>query len=155
MAEFIALNEAWISQHFRIEDFDRALARDPMRIVREGGAILTMTEHGRVVGGCALFREDRHRYQLARMTVAAAERGQGRGSTLVAAALERARAMGASSVYLLTNTALAPAVRLYRRHGFVPIHEGPHPCYARRDLVMERTIDRAAAATSGYGGAVP
>ncbi|MGJ4730745.1 GNAT family N-acetyltransferase [Luteimonas sp. SDU101] len=151
-ADLIRLNEAWISEYFRIEDFDRALARDPMRIVRDGGALITMSDGGRVVGGCALFREGADRFQLARMTVASAERGKGRGAILIATALERAASMGAGSVSVLTNTRLAPAVHLYRKHGFVPVHEGPHPHYARCDLVMERQLaPEVGSVASGQG----
>jgi len=139
-ADFIGLNEAWITEHFRLEDFDLALARDPMRIVREGGALITMSQDGVVVGGCALFRERADRFQLARMTVAAAQRGKGLRSILIETALGRAAAMGAASVYLLSNTRLAAAVHLYRKHGFVPIHEGADSGHARCDLIMERAI---------------
>lgn len=139
-AKFIRLNEAWISEYFRLEDFDLALARDPMRIVREGGALITMSHRGAVIGGCALFRERADRFQLARMTVAAAQRGRGRGSILIETALARAAAMGATSVYLLSNTRLAAAVHLYRKHGFAPIHEGADSGHARCDLIMERAI---------------
>ena len=137
---FIRLNEAWIQAYFRLEEFDHALARDPMRIVRDGGALLTLARGERVLGGCALFKEGPHRYRLARMAVAESERGRGLGARLMQAAMARAVDLGATSVYLLSHTRLASAVRLYRRHGFVPTHEGPHPVHARCDLVMERTL---------------
>lgn len=139
---FIRLNEAWISEHFEIEAGDRALARDPMRIVREGGSLITLADEGRVVGTCALVKEGRDRYQLARMTVAAALRGNGWGHALVGLALERARSLGASSVYLLSNTRLAAAIHLYHRYGFEVVRQGPHPQYARCDIVMELHLPR-------------
>ena len=60
----VRLNEAWIRACFRLEDFDHAFARDPMRIVRDGGALLTLARGRQVVGGCALLREDPHRFRL-------------------------------------------------------------------------------------------
>lgn len=71
--DFIRLNEQWIAEHFRIEAADRALAADPMKVVREGGHIVSLVEDGRVVGVCALFRESSRRYELARMAVEPAE----------------------------------------------------------------------------------
>lgn len=56
------------------------------------------------------------------------------------AALAKAREQGASSVYLLSNTSLASALALYRRHGFQAVSEGPHPVYARCNIVMERGL---------------
>ena len=141
---FVRLNEQWIKEHFSLEESDQALAADPYRIVRDGGHILSLVEGGRVVGVCALFREDARRWQLARMAVDPRERGKGYGDALIVAALRQARADGATSVYLLSNTALKPAIALYRKHGFVTRSDGPHPVYSRCNVVMElRLADSA------------
>jgi ribosomal protein S18 acetylase RimI-like enzyme len=136
-AAFIRLNEQWISEHFTLEEADRRLASDPFTIVREGGHILSLVEGGEVVGVCALLGGDGHRFQLARMAVDPGKRGRGHGDTLMTAALRQARADGAASVYLLSNTVLAPAIALYRKYGFLTVSEGPHPQYARCNIVME------------------
>ena len=136
-AEFIRLNEAWISEHFQIEKGDLSLARDPMRVVREGGSIISLDRGDRIVGVCALFNEGAGRFQLARMAVEKSERGKGLGKKLLGVALERARNMGASSVYLLSNTCLQAAIHLYQRHGFKTVSTGRHPTYARCNIVME------------------
>lgn len=134
---FIRLNEQWISEHFAPEEADRRLASDPFRIVREGGHILSLVEDGVVVGVCALLGGNGHRFQLARMAVDPRKRGRGHGDRLMTAALRPARADGAASVYLLSNTVLAPAIALYRKYGFRTLSEGPHPHYARCNIVME------------------
>ncbi|MCB1889613.1 MAG: GNAT family N-acetyltransferase [Rhodocyclaceae bacterium] len=139
-AEFIRLNELWITEHFGLEASDRKLAEDPYRIVRDGGHILSLVEEDRVLGVCALFRDSPQRYQLARMAVAPAERGKGHGAQLLQAAITQAERAGAESVYLLSNTVLASAIALYRRHGFETVSEGPHPVYARCNIVMERKL---------------
>jgi N-acetylglutamate synthase-like GNAT family acetyltransferase len=138
--DFIRLNEQWIAEHFAIEDADRALAANPFRIVEEGGHIFALVEGGRVVGVCALVREGDGRYQLARMAVEPGERGKGYGDVLLEAALREARKAGASGVYLLSNTKLAPAIALYRKHGFKTVSECPHPVYSRCNVVMELTF---------------
>jgi len=154
---FVRLVEAWLDATWGLEEADRALSRDPLRIVREGGSLLSLARGDEVVGVCALFREGPDRFQLARMTVAERERGNGHGERLLLAALDRARDLGAASVYLLTNTALGPAVHLYRKHGFRTVRDGPHPEYARCNLVMERRMesggddDTAVASTVGAG----
>jgi N-acetylglutamate synthase and related acetyltransferases len=135
--DFIRLNEAWISEYFQLEEGDRALARDPMRIVREGGSILTLTNRGAVIGACAVLREDADTMLLARMAVAASERGKGWGRILLATALQRARDLGARRVRLLSNTRLAAAIHLYEAAGFRAVQRGPHPDYTRCDIVME------------------
>jgi len=136
-APFIRLNEIWIREHFALEEADHRLAADPMRIVADGGHILSLVEDGEVVGVCALFKESAQRFQLARMAVEPTLRGRGLGQQLIEAC---ARQQGATSVFLLSNTVLAPAIALYRKHGFSVIAEGPHPQYARCNIVMERLL---------------
>lgn len=138
--EFVRLNELWIEAYFQLEESDRRLAANPMQVIANGGHIISLVEGGRVVGVCALFNDGDRRYQLARMAVEPGERGKGHGNTLIEAALARAADEGASSVYLLSNTVLQPAIALYRKHGFVTVAEGPHPVYARCNIVMERAL---------------
>jgi GNAT superfamily N-acetyltransferase len=135
--DFVRLNERWISEHFSIEEADRKLAANPFKIVSDGGHIISLVENGHVVGVCALFKIDEDRYELARMAVDPVERGKGYGDVLITAALRRARDKGASTITLDSNTALAPAIALYRKHGFKTVSEGPHPEYARCNIVME------------------
>jgi ribosomal protein S18 acetylase RimI-like enzyme len=51
--------------------------------------------------------------------------------------------MGATDVRLYTNTVLSPAVALYRKFGFRTVSEGPHPLYARCNIVMEKSLEPA------------
>jgi putative acetyltransferase len=138
--EFIRLNEIWIKEHFVLEEADRKLADDPYKIVRDGGHILSGVEQDRVVGVCALFKDSPTRYQLARMAVDPNERGKGYGETLIQAAIDLAKRDGAEKLYLLSNTALVPAIALYRKYGFEILSEGQHPLYARCNIVMEREL---------------
>lgn len=138
--EFIRLNEQWISEHFELEDSDRRLASDPMKVIADGGHIISLHEGGRVVGVCALFKESADSYQLARMAVEPSERGKGYGNTLLEAALDSAKKKGARRVVLFSNLVLAPAIALYRKYGFATKYEGKHPLYARCNIVMERTL---------------
>jgi ribosomal protein S18 acetylase RimI-like enzyme len=138
--EFIRLNELWISEHFSLEEGDRALAANPGKVVSDGGYIFSLLDGGQVVGVCALFKESPQRYQLARMAVEPAARGNGYGNRLIEHALAHAKTLGASSVFLLSNTVLQAAVALYRKHGFVTVSTGPHPEYARCNIVMERAV---------------
>jgi len=138
--DFIRLNEQWISEHFTIEEADRKLAENPAKVLVDGGHILSLVIEDRVVGVCALFKEDERRYELARMAVDPVARGAGHGNTLIQAALGLAGDLGATTVFLLTNTALEPACALYRKHGFQVVSQGPHPVYARCNLVMEYSL---------------
>ncbi|WP_158601744.1 GNAT family N-acetyltransferase [Solilutibacter pythonis] len=138
--DFARLNEQWIREHFRMEDSDHALLADPLTIIRNGGHMVSLTDNGRVVGVCALLKDPDGRYELAKMAVDPGCRGRGFGSELIEAATALARAKGASSLYLISNVKLAPAISLYEKHGFVTTHLGPHPSYERADIIMEKEI---------------
>lgn len=140
LPEFVRLNELWISEHFSLEDADKALAANPGEVIENGGFVFSLESEGRVVGVCALFREGPERFQLARMAVEPSLRGHGYGRMLMEHALEHARSNGARSVYLLSNTVLEAAIALYKRFGFVTVSTGQHPVYARCNIVMERLL---------------
>jgi GNAT superfamily N-acetyltransferase len=133
---FRELNLAWITEHFRVEEADRRALDDPEGyILGHGGCIFMAEVEGRIVGGCALLRNDDGSFELAKMAVDPAIRGQGVGRALGEAAIARARSLGARHVELLSNTRLIPAIALYRSLGFV---EAPLPAtdYERANIKM-------------------
>ena len=140
LAEFVRLNEIWISEHFAIEQVDRDLAANPGKIIDNGGFIYSLVQGDQVAGVCALFKESGERFQLARMAVNPALRGKGFGRALIEHAISQAKLDGAKSLYLLSNTVLAPAISLYERFGFTATTRGQHPVYARCNIIMERPL---------------
>jgi GNAT superfamily N-acetyltransferase len=74
------------------------------------------------------------------MAVAGSHRGRGLGRALMAAAVDWAKAAGAPRLYLETNSALAPALGLYRAFGFREITPAEPSPYARADVVMELSL---------------
>jgi len=133
---FRALNLAWITKYFVVEDADRKALDDPENnILQPGGAIFMAEADGEVVGTCALMRCPDGSYELAKMAVAPFAQGRGVGRALGEAAIARARSLGAPHVELLSNTVLAPALALYRSLGFaeVPL---PRTDYRRANIKM-------------------
>jgi len=140
LADFVRLNEAWITHYFKLEDADRALAARPSHVIDDGGFIFTLKVDDEVVGACALFNDGDGVFQLARMAVSPPHQGQGYGQLLMQAALEQLQSIRASRVFLLTNKKLLAAISIYKKYGFVIISEEQHPVYARSDLVMEKFL---------------
>jgi ribosomal protein S18 acetylase RimI-like enzyme len=137
---FRDLNLAWIRQYFAVEDRDRQELDDPERhILTPGGAIFVAEASGpdgiSVLGVCALIAEPDGAFELAKMAVAPAAQGRGVGRALAEAAVAHAKNRGAPRVELLSNTALGPAIGLYRALGFqeVPL---PRTDYARANIKM-------------------
>ncbi|MFC3067801.1 GNAT family N-acetyltransferase [Phenylobacterium soli] len=135
---FRTLNEAWIAKHFAIEPKDREVLEDPEgRIIARGGKIFMALEGGRPVGCVALIRMDDGGYEVAKMTVSEEMRGTGLGRALMQACIDEGVRLGARRLYLETNSALGPALGLYRAMGFTHLPPAPTP-YARADVFMER-----------------
>lgn len=140
LPDFIRLNERWISHYFELEEADRALASAPERIIEEGGFVFSLVEDTEVVGVCALFKKSDGIFELARMAVDPACQGKGHGGALIETALAKLDAIGARKVLLLSNTVLAPAIALYRKHGFEVVSTEQHPVYRRCNIVMEKML---------------
>jgi GNAT superfamily N-acetyltransferase len=133
---FRDLNVAWISRYFAIEDADLKVLNEPEgAILAPGGAILMAEMANKPVGTVALIRIAPDGFELAKMAVTPAAQGHGIGALLGRAAVERAREMGARWIELLSNTALGPALHLYRKLGFVEAPLGTTD-YRRADIRM-------------------
>jgi putative acetyltransferase len=140
LEDFIRLNEEWISTYFEIEEVDRKLAANPYQIVENGGHIFSLVSEKEVLGVCALFNDGDGVFELARMAVSRQSQGGGLGHKLMLACLAKLSEIGANKVYLVSNTKLASAIALYKRHGFKTVSQGQHPIYSRANIVMERHV---------------
>jgi DNA-binding MarR family transcriptional regulator len=139
--DFARINRQWIEEMYALEPVDEAQLADPRgTIVDPGGEILFVEdpELG-LVGTCGLLPTGPGEFELVKMAVMPQARGRGAGEFLLRAAIERAFAMGAVRLFLLTNSKSQAAIRLYERNGFV------HDChilaryggeYARCDVAM-------------------
>jgi len=146
VAAFRALNEEWIASYFVIEAHDRAQLDDPVAAyIDRGGEILIAEYDGRPIGCVALVPDGSGAYELSKMVVTPALRGRGAGRKLLTAAIERARELGARSLFLGSSTKLASAVHLYEALGFRHVPpESLHMPYARADVFMELMLGGSA-----------
>ncbi|MEM8712540.1 MAG: GNAT family N-acetyltransferase [Planctomycetota bacterium] len=139
---FARINTEWIESMFSLEDEDRRVLENPRAtILANGGSIFfVQEEEGSVLGTCALEPKEGGYTELLKMGVTPEARGRGAGEFLLRVVLEHARAQGLSeNLILLTNTACAPAIRLYEKVGFVhdaEILKRFGPAYARADVAM-------------------
>jgi GNAT superfamily N-acetyltransferase len=146
-AAFEQLNREWIERYFALEDADRELFRDPeATIVASGGQIFFVLEDGQVQGTCAVLRQDAHECEIAKMAVAQAARGRGFGDLLMRAAIRFAAETGARRIVIVSNTVLEPAIRLYQKHGFVPVPLDADPRYRRANIRLELDLQANAPA---------
>ncbi len=140
-AAFEQLNREWIEQYFELEEADRELFSDPEgRVLTGGGQIFFVLAGSDVVGTCAVLRHDPEVYEIAKMAVAPQARGRGLGDLLMEAAVQYGRESGARRLIIISNTVLEPAIRLYRKHGFVPVPLSADDRYRRANIRLEREL---------------
>jgi putative acetyltransferase len=134
------LNEAWISKHFAVEAADRLVLDHPQaNVLAKGGHIFIGELDGEPVGCVGLKALADGGFEVIKMTVSQAARGTGLGRQLMDACITRAREVGAPRLYLETNSALGPALGLYRAVGFADI-AAQGTDYARCDVWMEMRL---------------
>jgi len=117
---FYEINAEWINAMFRLEQTDREVLQKPRgQIIAPGGAILFVEAPGLgVVGACALQKTAHKTFELTKMGVRASARGLKAGEFLLSAMIDRAKAMHAETLYLLTNKRCEAAIHLYEKAGF-------------------------------------
>lgn len=152
---FEQLNRQWIEAHFTLEPADREIFGDPQRqILDHGGQIFFVVERGQVQGTCAVIRHGPNECEIAKMAVAPRARGRGFGDLLMQTGIAFARQIGSRRIVILSNTVLEPAIRLYRRHGFVQVPLTLDPRYRRANIRLELDLQPMGPAASSPGSAV-
>jgi putative acetyltransferase len=140
-ASFERLNRDWIEKYFVLEQPDLEVFSDPRaKILEPGGEIFFVVEDGEVQGTCAVIRHSAEECEIAKMAVAPGARGRGFGDLLMERALAFAAGLGARRVIIVSNTVLEPAIRLYRKHGFVQVPLVTDGRYQRANIRLEREL---------------
>lgn len=140
---FRTLNEEWIARYFRLEAPDIETLGDPeTAILRKGGSIFMVYADSLPVGCAALIPLGQGVYELSKMAVSPPLRGRGLGRRLLLHVIAQARLLGATSLFLGSNTRLADAVHLYESVGFrhvPPAFLPPNP-YTRANVFMQMSL---------------
>lgn len=141
LPDFARLNAAWIERYHHMEESDKAMVATPEIYIDNGGHVFTAHIDGECVGAVALKPHADGQWELTKMAVDPAYGGRGIGMALLNAAEDYARDdLGLTRLFLLSNTVLDRAKRLYERNGWVQNHEGPHPVYQRANYGMEKQL---------------
>ncbi len=139
---FRQLNEEWIRKYFKMEEADhKALDHPKKYIIDKGGEILVALYNNEPVGVCALLKMDDpdYAFEVVKMAVSPNAQGKNIGWLLGKAIIEKARQLGASKIYLESNTILKPAINLYYKLGFQKVAGRPTP-YERCNIQMELAL---------------
>ena len=155
---FTRLNRQWIERLFTIEPADEKVLSDPEgAVIVPGGQIFFARVGEETVGTAAAMVHSPGVFELAKMAVTPAYQRRGVGQRLGQAVIEFARSAGADRLFLLTNSRLALAIRLYERLGFALGPLPPDTGYGRADVYMELGLGNPPVGRPprAGGGAVP
>ena len=136
---FRSLNEEWISKYFEMEEADFKVLDHPQEyILDKGGYIAIALLDNEPVGTCALMKmhNGQFDYELAKMGVSPKAQGMGVGYQLAENVIQKAKELGATNIFLESNTILKPAIQLYKKLGFKEIDHIKTP-YKRCNIQME------------------
>ncbi len=139
---FKSLNVEWISTYFEMEEADyKALDNPEEYILNKGGKIFVALYKNEPVGVCALIKMNNPNYdfEMAKMAVSPKAQGKNIGWLLGEAIVESARNLGATKIYLESNTILKPAINLYNKLGFQKVF-GLETPYKRCNIQMELVL---------------
>lgn len=140
---FKSLNEQWISTYFKMEEADyKSLDNPDKYILERGGKIFVALYNNQAVGVCALVKmeDPEYDFELAKMAVSPEIQGKSIGWLLGQAIVNAAKDIGASKLFLESNTILKPAINLYHKLGFKKIVGRATP-YERSNIQMELIIN--------------
>ncbi|MGV8093566.1 MAG: GNAT family N-acetyltransferase [Mangrovibacterium sp.] len=140
---FKMLNEEWISTYFEMEEADYKALNNPKEyILDKGGKIFVALYNNEPLGVCALIKMDDTNYdfEMAKMAVSPKAQGKNIGWLLGQAVVNTAKELGASKIYLESNTILKPAISLYYKLGFQKIAGYATP-YKRCNIQMELNLN--------------
>ena len=140
-ADFRRLNLEWLEKYNLLESHDLMVLDNPRGNVLDRGGFIYLaidvpetqsfpeaqSASGQIVGSAALLHEHDDVYELAKMSVDPAFRGQGISKLLIEQCLRKAKEIGAGKLLLWSNSQLQTAIRLYTQYGFqhVPVVDSP------------------------------
>jgi len=118
-AIFKQMNLEWLDHYHLTETHDLMILDDPETTVLGNGGSIWMAEvDGEIVGCAGLMKEKEGVYELIKMAVTEAYRGQGISKLLIEKCIANAKEIGAKKLSLFSNHQLQRAIALYERYGF-------------------------------------
>ena len=137
---FKRLNLEWLEKYNLTESHDLEILDDPDgTVIAGGGCIFLAMDGDSVIGTAGLWKENEKEYELVKMAVAPAYRGQGISKILLDCCLEEAKALKAYKIFLFSNSQLKTALGLYEKYGFCHVNVTNNP-FLTADVKMELSL---------------
>jgi putative acetyltransferase len=141
-SEFAQLNRQWLEEYNLMEPSNEEQLADPQGyFLGHGGQIFVALHGDKVVGTCAAVPHGAKGWEIAKLAVSSEFRGQGIARRLVERCIGYVREQGAQRVFLVSNSQLQTALRLYESFGFKYGLLPEVKEYENEDVYMELRFD--------------
>lgn len=135
--DFINLSIEWLEKYVRVEPADEEILYHPYEsVLNDGGMIFFAQIDGVNVGTVSMINMGGGAYELAKLAVTESYKGRHIGDLLMETAVDFAKEKDAEKIILFTHSKLIPAVKLYRKFGFVDVPLIDNE-YEESDMKME------------------
>ena len=137
---FTAINVAWVSKYFVMEEKDKEILYNPKNLIIDKGGFVYFAKAGdKIAGTFALIKIEDGVFELSKMGVEESFRGNNIGNKMLQFCIDEAKKLKINKIILYSNTLLGPAIHLYKKFGFieVPLDQ---PEYQRADIKMEINV---------------
>ena len=136
-SNFERLNRVWLENYGLLEDSDIPYLQSPYEsIIAPGGQIFFAFDNWQVIGTSAAIIRGKN-IEIAKLAVESSYQRKGVGRNLTENVLEYARSISSEKVFLVSNSRLKPALRLYETMGFEYASLPEHTAYESADVYME------------------
>ena len=116
---FYKLNKSWIEEFWMLEDSDlKDLLKPQESIIDLGGEIFFAVLNNIAIGTAAMIPFPSRKIELAKMTVQKEYRRKGLSKILLRRCIDYARDSKAKEIFLISNSKLLSARKLYDKFGF-------------------------------------
>lgn len=141
---FAQLNREWLEQYNLMEPSNEEQLADPQsHFLGRGGQIFVALHEDKLIGTCAVVPHGVEGWELAKLAVSSEFRGRGIARQLVERCITHAREQEAQRVFLVSNSQLQAALRLYESCGFTYCAAPEVKEYENEDVHMELRLDIA------------
>ena len=129
--DFIEMNEAWISEMFRLEPEDQRLLNEVESEIARGAQIFFAIdeETSRAASCCMVAPFNDHEWEIEKFATRKEFARRGAGTAVLLACIEYAKRKGCKKLLIVSNTKCEQALRLYRKTGFkeIPVDKERFP----------------------------
>jgi N-acetylglutamate synthase-like GNAT family acetyltransferase len=123
-----------------VEPIDEQIFANPNEyIIDNDGYIFFEKLDDEIVGTFALMKVEEGVFELSKMAVDEKFQGKKLGNKMIEFSLDKAKELGAKKVILYSNTALQPAIHLYKKLDFIEVPLGSVD-YKRANIKMQINI---------------